>query len=190
MDLSSQNQAELDKKRSNSSNKLIFSIDLILEIIKKYHEIFQSKVECIPNVTCSLQLKGKAKPVFIKEREILYALCEKVDAEFDNLERDGIITKVDISEWGSPLVVIPKADGTVRLCVDYKITVNPCLKDAHYLIRKVDDILNSLKKSKYSCRLDLFKAYLHVKVDEDSQSIQTIFTHRGAYKMNFAYHSE
>lgn len=107
-----------------------------------------------------------------------------MDTELDNLERDEIITKVDISEWGSPLVVIPKPDGTVRLCVDYKITVNPCLKDAHYPIRKVDDILNSLKKSKYYCRLDLFKAYLHVKVDKDSQSIQTISTHRGTYKMN------
>lgn len=178
------NLTELDKKMSNASNQSIFSIDLISEITTKYQEIFKPKVGCIPNVTCSLQLKGKTKPVFIKEMEIPYALRGKVDTELDNLEQHGIITKVDTSEWGSPLVVIPKADGTVRLCVDYKITVNPCLKDAHYPIRKVDDILNSLKKSKYYCRLDLFKAYLHVKMDEDNQSIQTISTHRGTYKMN------
>lgn len=139
------NLAELDKKQSNSNIQIVLSVDSSSEIITTYQEIFQPKVECIPNATYSLQLREKAKPVFIKEREIPHAVREKVDTELDNLERDGIITKVDVSDWGSPLVIIPKPDGTVRLCVDYKMHVNPCLKDAHYPIRKIDDILKSKK---------------------------------------------
>jgi len=89
-----------------------------------------------------------------------------------------------LSDWGSPLVVIPKADGGVRLCVDYKVGVNERLMDAHYPIRKIDEIFDSLHESRYFCRLDLYKAYLHIQVDEKSSIIQTISTHRGTYKMN------
>lgn len=99
------------------------------------------------------------------------------------MEEAGIITKVTNSDWGSSQVVIPKADGAVRLCVDYKVGVSQRLVDAHYPIRKIDQIFNSLKYSRYFCRLDLYKAYLHVSVDEQSTEIQTISTHHGTFRM-------
>lgn len=167
-----------DIKEINSNT--IYTIE---EIISNFNDLFQPRVGCIPNVCCSLKLKEGAKPVFVKQRQVPFALREKVEIELDNLEKDGIITKVNTSDWGSPLVVIPKPDGNVRLCVDYKIAVNPQLVSAHYPIRRIDEILNNLKNSKYFCKLDLFKAYLHVEVDEDSQKIQTISTHRGTYQM-------
>ncbi|KAJ8878861.1 hypothetical protein PR048_019450 [Dryococelus australis] len=80
--------------------------------------------------------------------------------------------------------LIPKADGGVRLCVDYKVGVNEWLQDAHYPNRKIDDILISLRNSRFFCRLDLVKAYLHVPVDEQSREIQTIYTHRGTYRLH------
>lgn len=134
---------------------------------------------------CSLKLQKGAKPVFVRERQVPFALREKVELELDiGLERDGIISKVNTSNWGSPLVVIPKPDGNVRLCVDYKIGVNPQLEPAHYPIKRIDEIFNTLKNSTYFCKIDMYKAYLHVRVDEDSKQIQTISTHRGVYQMN------
>jgi hypothetical protein len=63
---------------------------------------------------------------------VLYALRDKVSKELDMLESQGIISKVARSDWGSPLVVIPKPDGNVRLRVDYKIGVNERLVNANY----------------------------------------------------------
>ena len=51
-------------------------------------------------------------------------------------------------------------------------------------IRKIDEILNNFKGSKYFCRLDLLKAYLHLRVSPESSEIQTISTHRGIYRVN------
>jgi hypothetical protein len=112
------------------------------------------------------------------------ALGDKVNKELDTLEPQGIISKVATRDWGLPLVVIPKPDGNVRLCVDYKIGVNERLVNANYPIRRTDDILNSLRNSKYFCRLDLYNAYLHVLVVEESSQIQAVTTHRGTYRLN------
>ncbi|XP_055903972.1 uncharacterized protein K02A2.6-like [Eupeodes corollae] len=152
--------------------------------MNKYSTIFEQRVGCIPNVVCSLKIKEKTKPIYVREREVPFALREKVEKELDELENDGIISKVNTSDWGSPLVIIPKPDGKVRLCVDYKVGVNPQLETAHYPIKRIDELLNQLRNSKYFCRLDLYKAYLHVLVDEESKQVQTISTHRGTYRMN------
>lgn len=72
----------------------------------------------------------------------------------------------------APLVVIVKKDGKVRLFVYYKVRVNQQLVNANYQIRRIDEILNTLRNSRYFYRLDLYKAYLHVKVDEESSQNQ------------------
>lgn len=121
---------------------------------------------------------------FFREKPLPYALREAVEQELTELEQQGIISIVVTSDWGSPLVVIPKANEKVRLCVDYKISVNKYLTNANYPIRRIEDILNFLRNSKFFCRLDLYKAYLHVEVDEESSIVQTISTHKGTYEMN------
>lgn len=154
------------------------------EIVSEFPNIFEEKIGCIPNIQISLNLRPNAKPVFTRERNIPYALRQRVEKELDTLEREKIITPVATSDWGSPLVVIPKADGGVRLCVDYKCGVNERLISANFPVRKIEDILSNLRDSTYFCKLDLFKAYLHLRVDEESSAIQTISTHRGTYRMN------
>lgn len=162
----------------------VLSVDDIQTLLRPFSNMFESKVGCIPNITCSLKLRENSKPVFIRERVIPYALRNQVDQELDNLEREGIITKVNLSDWGSPLVVVPKPDGKIRLCVDYKAGVNPQLVSGHYPIKRIEEILHSLRDSTHFCTLDLYKAYLHVKVDEESKAIQTISTQKGTYQVN------
>ena len=55
------------------------------------------------------------------------ALKEGVNQELDRLEANGILKRVDFSQWAAPIVVVPKKDGGLRLCGDYKLTVNPTL---------------------------------------------------------------
>lgn len=168
----------------------VFKLDQTLQvncaqnIPSKYSSICEQKIGCVPNFSVSLQLRKDAKPIYVKERMVPYALRKKVDDELDSLEEQGIITKVTTSDWGSPLVVIPKGDSGVRLCVDYKTGVNKCLINSNYPIRRIDEVLNDLRGSKYFCRLDLYRAYLHLPVDDESKKIQTITTHRGTYAMN------
>jgi hypothetical protein len=134
----------------------VHDVDCVDDIISRYPEIVEETVGYTPRVKVSLRLHGKAKPIFHKEREVPYALHDKVDKELDMLKSQGIISKVAMSDWGSPLVVIPEPDGNVRLCVDYKISVIEWLVKANYPFQRIDDILNNLRNSKYFCCLVLY----------------------------------
>ncbi|XP_063907429.1 uncharacterized protein K02A2.6-like [Zophobas morio] len=170
-----------------ANNTPVFQLQAVSsldDIQTKFASIFREKIGCVPEFTVNLHLRKNIKPVFTRERDVPYALRERVDRELDSLEAEGIISPVAASDWSSPLVVIPKQDGGIRLCVDYKCGVNVKLIQANHPIRRIDDVLNSLRNSRYFCKLDLYKAYLHLRVDEESSKIQTISTHRGTYRMH------
>ena len=167
------------KKISESISEAELST-LRQEVFTKYADVFQKKIGLVPNYTCTLKLKDEAKPVFMKPRTIPYALRPKVEKELESLEQQGIIEKVDHSEWGTPIVVVPHGDG-VRICADFKPTVNPQLAKATYPVARIDDIFIEMKGGVYFCKVDIHKAYLHLAVDPESAKIQAISTHKGTY---------
>ncbi|XP_054256963.1 uncharacterized protein K02A2.6-like [Macrosteles quadrilineatus] len=73
-------------------------------------------------------------------------LDKKVEKELERLETLGIITQVESSDWGTPIVPVVKPNGSVRICADYKVTLNKVIKDEHYPIPRIDDIITVLAK--------------------------------------------
>ena len=65
-------------------------------------------------------------------------------SELDRLEEAGVLRKVEHSEWVAPIVLVPKKDRSLRLCGDYKATVNPALNVDQYPLPKPADLLSSL----------------------------------------------
>ena len=88
-----------------------------------------------------------------------YALKSAVEDEYDRLERECIIEKVEFSEWATPMVHIPKADNTTRSCGDYAVTVNPQLRVPHYPIPLPNDVFQKLRGGKLFSKLDIKNAY-------------------------------
>ncbi|XP_044731858.1 uncharacterized protein K02A2.6-like [Chrysoperla carnea] len=152
------------------------------DILSRYSNVFEARIGRIPNVVCSLKIQENAKPIYIKPRPIPYALIDQVNDELDSLEKQGIIEKSNYCQWGSPLVVVPKPGNQgVRICADYKISINPLLLDNRYPIPRVEDLFNKLRGGNYFCVLDIHKAYLHVELDKESSHIAAISTHKGTY---------
>ncbi|XP_061727150.1 uncharacterized protein K02A2.6-like isoform X1 [Cydia pomonella] len=97
--------------------------------------------------------------------------------------RSGVIEPVDTSEWATPLVPVRKADGGLRICADYKITLNPNLLIDRYPLPKIDDLLVRLNGARVFSKIDLTQAYNQVELD-DSKEYTVINTHRGLFKYN------
>ena len=102
-----------------------------------------------------LMLRDGAQPKFLKAMPLPYALRDRVGLELDRLEQDGILTKVSHSDWATPVVPVPKKDGSVRICGDFKVTVNPQLKVDQYPLPRIDNIFASLGGGKHFSKIDL-----------------------------------
>ena len=64
-----------------------------------------------------------AKPVYTKPYRVPYALRPNTEQELDRLEKAGVITLVTSSDWATGVVVVPKKNGSIRLCGNYKTTL-------------------------------------------------------------------
>ena len=83
---------------------------------------------------------------------------------------------MEFSDWAAPIVPVVKPDGSVRLCGNYKVTVNQVAKVERYPLPRIDDNLSSLARGTSFSKLDLAHAYQQVPLDEDSQKLTTINT--------------
>ena len=86
------------------------------------------------------------------------------------------------SEWTASIVAVPKSDGRIRICGDYKVTVNPHIEPDRHPLPKPDDLFGSLSGSKKFTKIDLSHAYLQVMLDDESKKFRVINTHKGLYK--------
>ena len=95
-------------------------------LIAKYEEVFGEELGSLVGQEAVLEVQESARPRSLRARPVPCALKEAIEQELNRLEAQGIIKKkVDISEWATPIVPIPKADGSIRLCGDFKVTLNP-----------------------------------------------------------------
>ncbi|XP_048006523.1 uncharacterized protein LOC125241881 [Leguminivora glycinivorella] len=79
-----------------------------------YSEVFAEGLGRYTGGEVSLRVREGARPVFLRARPLAYALREPVERALDQLERDGVITPVDSSDWATPIVPVVETDGTIR----------------------------------------------------------------------------
>ena len=91
-------------------------------------------------MTAKIYIDSTEKPRYFKARPVPHALREKIELELDRIVKEGTIEPVEFSEWATSIVPIVKEDGTIRICGDYKETVNQATKLDNYPIAKIEDL--------------------------------------------------
>jgi len=152
-------------------------------IVFKYPEVFQEGLGTLKGTKGHIVVPTDAQPRYFKPRHLPYALRPKVDNELDRLEKEKTIEPVEFSDWAAPIVPVPKGD-IVRICGDYKVTVNPVAKTDKYPLPRIEDLYANLAGGQKFSKLDLKNAYLQVELDDESKKYTTINTHRGLFQYN------
>ena len=100
------------------------------------------------------------------------------------LEKDGILSKVEYSEWATPIVPVVKQNRSVCMCGDFKVSVNPVLLAEQYPLLRIEDIFANLAGGKHFSKLDLRQAFHQMEVTEEPKKYLTINVHKGLFQYN------
>jgi hypothetical protein len=103
-----------------------------------------------------------------------------IDAEIDRMLRMDVIEPAS-GPWSAPVVLIPKPDGSIRFCIDYR-KLNAVTKNDSYALPRVDDCLDSLGEARYFTTLDANCGYWQIDVNEDHREKTAFTCHQGLYK--------
>ena len=153
-------------------------------LLEKHKAVFQDELGLIKGVSAKIYVNSTARPQFYKPRSLPQVLRTKVEQELQRLEKMGVITQVQFANWAAPIVPVIKKDGSVRICGDYKVTINQATNVDSYPLPKIDDLLASLGLGKIFSKLDHAHAYQQVLLDEESRRYVVVNTHKGLYQYN------
>ena len=150
------------------------------DIVAEFNDVFNTK----PGQTNLAEHRiktGTANPVRQAPYRLPHAYQEDVKKDLEEMEKDGII-EPSASEWASPIVLVPKKDGNLRMCVDYR-RLNGVLEADAYPMPRIDDLIDRLGTAKFMTTLDLTRGYWQVPVAEDSHQHTTFTTPFGLYQI-------
>ena len=106
---------------------------------------------------------------------------EAFKKDLDRLEKLGVLTKRNRSEWAAPSFIIPKKDGRVRFVSDFR-KLNRQLKRAPYPLPHIKDMLYKLSNFSYATTLDLIMGYYNITLTDAAKQLCTITTPFGKYE--------
>ena len=132
------------------------------ELLQQHQEVFRDELGTVSSFQASLQMKTDATPKFFKSCPVPFAIKEGTGCELDRMQKEGIIEKIEHSEWASPIVTVPEKDGCFRICGDYKVTINQNLAIDQYPLPGAEELFATLAGGKIFTKLDLAQAYLQV----------------------------
>ena len=152
------------------------------DIVKNVADVF-SGVGKLKVFQLKLHVNKDVKPVAQPVRRLLFGLRDKVDRKLDELLKEDIIEEVPSgpTEWVSPLVVVPKPDGDIRVCVDMRRAKEAIERETHP-IPTIEEILHDLNGSTVFSKLDLKWGFHQVELETESRRITIFITHRGLFQ--------
>ncbi len=143
--------------------------DLIEPVLNMFQEVFKPGLGHCANAKAKLLLKPGAQPRFFKARPMPFAMKEKVEADLHRLEQLGVLTPIQTAEWAAPIVAVPKPNGTVRVCGDYKVTVNPWLDVDQYPLPRPEELFAALNGGQKFSKIDLRRVLTSTVGDQHPQ---------------------
>ena len=121
------------------------------EIARDYLDLFDG-VGVMKESSYEIRLLDSAQPYSLATaRRVPYHVYEKVQAELQRMIQLGVIHCSEPMEWCSHMVVVPKKNGEVRICVDYT-KLNRSIQRERFQLPLADDIFAKLKVHSFSQR--------------------------------------
>jgi len=154
------------------------------EIVSDHPKLFADSLGRYKGDPININVQQGSEPKFARHRNIPFSIREKVENELLAMEKEGTVKKVDSAKYASPIVPVQKKNGRIRICADYKNSINKCIVEDKYPLPNIEDVIARIGPAKIFSAIDLSQAYLQIPISEQTKEILTINTHIGLYQYN------
>ena len=148
-------------------------------LLQKFPAVFSGKIGKLKDYQLELNIDPTVQPVVQNSRPTPLHYRPKVEAKLKQLEDQDIIEYVTgPTPWVSPLIIVDKPNGDVRLCV-IMCKPNEALSRTHHPYPTSEEILQDLNGSRFFSKIDIKECYHQIELTESSRHLTTFKTHTG-----------
>ncbi len=187
-----EDEAELQhisKSRSEYPKDIILDSGLtfdqkqeIVHVVSEFHEILNDVPGKTDTISHSIRLTSDV-PFRIRQYPLPVHAIQEVDNEIDQMLKNGIIRPSN-SPYASPMTVVKKKDGKIRLCIDFRKLNALTVVDAEP-IPLLEDMLIKMRDAKVFSKMDLSKGYWQIPLEENHKQYTAFQTKKGLMEFNF-----
>ena len=157
----------------------------LIRFLKENLDVFAWSHEDISGISPEviqhrLNVDPERKPVQQRQRTFAPERDQAVAEEVTKLLTVGFIREVYYPEWLANVVLVKKANGKWRMCVDFTDLNKACPKDSFPLPR-IDQLVDSTAGHKLLTFMDAFSGYNQIKMAEEDQEKTAFITSQGLY---------
>ena len=132
-----------------------------------------------------IKLNESAVPFSLNTpRRVAIPLLPKVQKELERMERIGVISRVEqATPWCAGMVIVPKPDGRIRICVDLT-KLNQAVCRERHILPSVEQSLAMLGEAKVFSKIDANSGFWQIPLDKKSALLTTFIMPFGRYHFN------
>lgn len=186
-----QNRAKIDNIQATDTaeNITVAEVEEVRERVRKRVEpVSASSIDDLPPLTStdnklthSIELIDREKgPVRERARRVPASKVNEFRKLLNEMKDANLIQPCS-NAWSSPVLLVPKKDGSIRLTIDYRKLNERTQKDAFPLPHQ-DDLFAKLATAKWFSKLDLFSGYYQIRMDEESRHMTAFACPEGLYE--------
>ena len=151
------------------------------EFSSKFPKLFSGEIGKA-NSEIELTIREDIEPIAQPYRRVAFAMMDKLEKHLQELVDLDIIEKVEgPTSWVSPVVIVPKPNNKIRLCIDMR-QANRAVVRHHYPVPTIDELLRDMNGAQYFSKIDLKMGFHQFVLSEKSRDITTFNTHVGLFR--------
>ena len=154
--------------------------EYVYQMLGKHRQMWDGHLGRVAATEHRIDLIPGAKPVHSQPYRAGPRARDIESQEVGRMLKAGVIEPAS-TEWASPVVLVPKPDGSMRFCVDYR-KVNAMTTRDTYPLPRMDECIDSLGDARIFSTLDCNCGYWQIPMEPDARDKTTFTCHEGTYR--------